>query len=147
MRVTKRARLREYLEALRPALIDEAEFARIRETLAPVSEHYLRELLRDSGVPLTPLVEGVRQGDFAELERTLAALEGEYEVAMEAGDRMRARRIRAVVISAKDHARLAARNAEKRAVKEEMVLWMLTWLENPPLFASWLAARKRILGV
>jgi len=27
--------------------------------------------------------------------------------------------------------------------KEEMVLWMLTWLENPGVFATWLELRKR----
>jgi len=47
------------------------------------------------------------------------------------------------VIEAKDHARWAARSAEKRAVKEEMAMWMLTWLENPPLFRDWVALRRR----
>jgi hypothetical protein len=48
------------------------------------------------------------------------------------------------VITAKDHARLAMRktNEEKRALKEEMILWMLTWLENPGVFPIWVALRK-----
>jgi hypothetical protein len=47
-----------------------------------------------------------------------------------------------VVITAKDHARLAARNLDKRAEKEEMLLWLLTWLENPPLFRDWVRLRR-----
>jgi hypothetical protein len=104
-----------------------------------VSEGYLRKLLRESGVPLAPMVEGVRQEDFESLERSLVALLDEYE----SGDRERRAQVRKLVIQAKDHARWAARNEEKRAVKEEMVLWMVTWLENPPVFREWVALRKR----
>ena len=46
------------------------------------------------------------------------------------------------MIEAKDHARWAARNPEKRAEKQEMALWMLTWLENPPLFPQWVKLRR-----
>jgi hypothetical protein len=52
------------------------------------------------------------------------------------------------VIAAKDRARFTSRNPrcspEKRAVKEEMVQWMLVWLENPAVFAAWVEARKRL---
>lgn len=110
----------------------------------------MRRLLRASGLPLTPLVEGVRQDSFEELERTLLALESEYSAAVSAGQRERARACRRAVIQAKDHARLAARNPKtdsvKAAQKGEMVLWMLTWLENPSVFAAWLALRKAALG-
>ena len=51
------------------------------------------------------------------------------------------------MIAAKDHARWAARNPERRAEKEEMVLWMLTWLENPPVFPQWAALRLEKLRI
>jgi hypothetical protein len=64
---------------------------------------------------------------------------GEYEN----GDAARRTSIRRLVINAKDHARWAARKPEKRADKEEMALWMLTWLENPPLFPQWVRLRRQ----
>ncbi|HWR52434.1 MAG TPA: hypothetical protein VN428_15085 [Bryobacteraceae bacterium] len=73
----------------------------------------------------------MRQSGFEELERTLAAL-------VEC-DRAAARRL---VIEAKDHARLALRR-EPDAAREEMILWMLTWLENPEAFLIWVRLRKR----
>ena len=137
---TKATRLRAWIEEHRPERVGDAEFAAIRDALAPVSDRYLRELLRGSGCRLDPLVEGVVQDDFQHLERTLKALEGAYA----AGDRQRAR---AAVITAKDHARFAlkrlAADRQRGAVKEEMLLWLMTWLENPPLFADWVEIRKR----
>ncbi|MEO8132204.1 MAG: hypothetical protein ABI822_34225, partial [Bryobacteraceae bacterium] len=107
--------------------------------LAPVSANYLRKLVRSTGLPMSPFVEGVNQKSFANLERTLEALQREYETS--APDRRR--RIRAEVISAKDHARWALQKPDSGAVKEEMLLWILTWLENPAVFSAWLVVRKR----
>lgn len=123
--------------------INEAVWQRIAETLAPVSPNYLRKLVRGTGLAMAPLVEGVCQKSSAGLERTLCALQVEYELAAPE----RRRRIRAEVISAKDHARWALQkpglDPGANAVKEEMLLWILTWLENPGLFQAWLAIRKR----
>ena len=107
--------------------------------LGPVSGSHLRRLLRESGVPLTPLVEGVRQETFEALESSLLNMLREYE----AGDAALRVSIRRLVIEAKDHARWAARIPEKRATKQEMVLWILTWLENPPLFPQWVRLRRQ----
>lgn len=100
-------------------------------------------------MPLAPLVGGIRQDSLAELERTLLDMEREYSAALAAGDRTRARQCRDLVIEAKNHARWALRSPkltpERKALKEEMILWMLTWLENPPAFPAWLALRKRTL--
>lgn len=136
----KRTELARWLEEHRPARIGEAEFEVLGRALAPVSESYLRKLVRESGVPLAPMVEGVRQGSFDELETSLLRFQDEYE----RGDPARRAAVRRVVIASKDHARLAARNPAKRAEKEEMILWMLTWLENPPLFADWVRLRRRV---
>jgi hypothetical protein len=114
--------------------IGEAEFEALRQELAPISEGYLRKLLRESGAPLAPMVAGVRQGNLDELESSLLALLDEYE----RGDAMRRSAVRRLVITAKDHARWAA----KRADKEEVILWLLTWLENPPVFRDWVRLRR-----
>jgi hypothetical protein len=135
---TKRADLLRWLERERPARIGEREWAMLHVELAPVSGSHLRRLLRESGVPLAPLVEGVRQGSFEALESSLLSFLQEYERSGVAGRAS----VRQVVIEAKDHARWAARNPEKRAEKEEMALWMLTWLENPPLFPQWVRLRR-----
>jgi hypothetical protein len=80
---------------------------------------------------LHPLIEGVRQENLPELERTLLALLGEER-----------RPARTLIIEAKQHARWAMK---KHPEKEEMILWMLTWLENPGIFPHWLALRKEAL--
>ena len=136
----KRAELSQWLERERPARIDEAEWAMLRAELGKISTSYLRRLLRESGVPLGPLVEGVRQETFEALKSSLLSLLEEYE----RSDSARRQSIRRVVIEAKDHARWAARKPERRVEKEEMALWMLTWLENPPLFPQWVQIRRKI---
>ncbi len=135
----KSAELARWLEEHRPAKIGETELALLRTTLAPVSDSYLRKLLRECGVPLDPMVEGVRQGTLAELETSLLRLLAEYE----SGDPALRMAVRRLVITAKEHARLAARNPAKRPEKQEMILWLTTWLENPPVFSQWLSLRKR----
>jgi superfamily I DNA and/or RNA helicase len=130
--------------------IGEREWAELRERLAPVSERYLRDLLRASGLPLDPLIEGVRQDSLSELERTLTALAAEYAAALERGDRERAGRCRRLVLSSKEHTRLALRHPklsdEKKAEKQEILMWLTVWLENPRIFQEWAALRKRRIG-
>jgi hypothetical protein len=136
---TKRADVLHWLERNRPARIGEKEWAMLHVEIGPVSGSTLRRLLRDSGVPLAPLVEGVRQETFEALESSLLSMLREYE----GGDAAYRTSIRRLVIEAKDHARWAARIPEKRSVKQEMALWMLTWLENPPLFPQWVRLRRQ----
>jgi hypothetical protein len=140
---TKRDDLERWLERQRPARIGEMEWAMLHVDLAPISGSHLRRLLRESGVPLAPLVEGVRQENFEALESSLLSFLQEYERSDAAGRTA----VRRVVIEAKDHARWAARNPEKRAEKEEMCLWLLTWLENPPLFPQWVRLRRLAKGI
>lgn len=127
---TKRAKLAEWIDQRKPFLIDQTEFEQLAEALAPVSEGYLRKLLRESGVPLAPMVEGVRQSNLGVLELSLLALLAEYE----SGDAVHRKAVRKLVVSAKEHARWAN--------KQEHVLWLATWLENPPLFPAWARLRK-----
>ncbi|MBL8232488.1 MAG: hypothetical protein JNL98_28580 [Bryobacterales bacterium] len=147
---TKKEKLKARFESLlgleKPAVIDEAMRDRVAAALAPVSAHMLRDLLRDCGCPLAPLVEGVRQDDLPQLERTLLSLAQEYRD----GDARIRRAARDLVIEAKDHARLVTRNTKadpaKRLAKEEMLLWMLTWLENPGVFEMWVGLRKAAIA-
>ena len=137
----KAAELAVWLERERPAEIGDGEWDRLRALLAPISENYLRRLLRESGAPLAPLIEGVRQESGDALEASLVKLLGEYEKG-DPGRRVRARR---AVILAKDHARWALRrlkSEDQKTDKQEMILWMTTWLENPPLFREWARLRR-----
>ncbi len=136
---SKRADLARWLERERPARIDEKEWAMLHVELGPISGSTLRRLLRESGVPLGPFVEGVRQHSFEALESSLLNLLKEYE----GGDPAQKASIRRLVIESKEHARWAARIPDKRAEKQEMALWMLTWLENPPLFPQWVKLRRQ----
>lgn len=89
---------------------------------------------------MSPVVEGVVQDSFENLERTLRAMSEEYG----RSDRVRAKAIRRLAVQAKDHARWAAlRSPEKAEVKKEMVAWLLVWLENPTVFPLWVNLRLR----
>jgi len=130
----------------RPAVeIGPDHFAALLQLLAPIAESDLRHRLRTSGRPLHPLVAGVDQDSFPALRHSLSNLSGLYAAA-NSGTR---RQIRGVVITAKDHAKLAAHNqrvdAAKRDRKTEMVNWMLTWLENPEIFPIWAEIRIQSL--
>jgi len=57
----------------------------LQALLAPVSERYLRNLLRDAGVSMEPLIEGVRQDSFEHLERTMLGLTEEFALARRRG--------------------------------------------------------------
>jgi hypothetical protein len=141
MKLSRRARLSAMIQESGWTAIDEAAFEQLRAGLAPVSDYELRRLLRESQLPLTPLVEGVRQNSLQDLERTLCVLAREYTC----GDPDRRQTIRDLVITARDHARLATRRIEVASEKTEMILWMNIWLENPEAFETWVALRKRNL--
>jgi hypothetical protein len=142
-------RLRAFLAAEAPAAITEELWNDLLRRLAPVSESYLRDLLRSTGLPFAQPHCGVRQHSFEELERSLREMLQVYADATANGDRQRARYCRRQVIAAKDRARFQARNPrtppEKAAEKTEMAQWMLVWLENPAVFPAWVDARKKAL--
>jgi hypothetical protein len=134
-----------WLERESPAEVGDREWDQLRALLAPISENYLRRLLRESGAPLAALIEGVRQESLDTLEASLMKLLDEYE----RGNRERRGSVRRAVITAKDHARWALRrqtDEDKKLEKQEMILWMTTWLENPPLFREWAPLRLKQTG-
>ncbi len=107
----------------------------------------MRRLLADTAIPVAQPFAGVRQKTFKELEDSLLAMEEVYSQAKETGDRARAQQCRNAVIQAKDHARFAARSPkaspEKKVQKEEMIQWMLVWLDDPGVFPAWVKLRKK----
>lgn len=134
MRISRRSRLADWLKSRQLERVTQREFEELLREFAPVSESALRHLLRDSGVPLEAAVRGVDQSTLPLLRETLLDLTEEYTRGNSG--------VRRVVITAKDHAKFAAaRNPDK----QEMVLWMLTWLENPSVFPAWVAMRSRLL--
>ena len=144
---SRKQALREFMAARQIQAIGEAEWLELLRELAPVSESYLRELLRNTGLPFAQPYAGIRQKTLAELERTLREMLEVYTEAIRMGDRQRARYCRRQVIAAKDRARFIMRSPktspEKKAQKEEMAQWMLVWLENPEVFPAWVEIRKR----
>jgi hypothetical protein len=143
---SRKRRLLELLACSTTTAIGEAEWQSLLRDLSPISESYLRDLLRATGLPFAQPWAGIAQSTLAELERDLRSMLDVYSAAMRAGDRQRARYCRRQVIAAKDRARFAARNsgaAPTKALKEEMTRWMLVWLENPEVFPAWVEIRKR----
>ena len=139
--------LREYLAARHPSAITEAIWGELMMRLAPVSESYLRDLLRATGLPFDQPYSGIRQHTFAELEESLNGMLQVYLEAVASGNRDRARYCRRQVIAAKDRAKFLAAAPrtppDKQAEKAEMAEWMLVWLENPEVFPAWAEARKK----
>jgi len=136
-------RLREWLAAEGPEAITGAVWRDLLARFAPVSESYLRDLLRDTGLPFEQPWAGIQQHTFEELEESLREMLNVYREALASGDRDRARYCRRQVIAAKDRAKFAAK---KKPEKEEMSEWMLVWLENPEVFPAWVDARKKKLA-
>ena len=140
-------RLRVLLSEEQPPAITEEVWNDLMRRLAPVSESYLRDLLRATGLPFAQPYCGIRQHSFEELEQSLREMLEAYTNAVAARDRQRARYCRKQVIAAKDRARFQALSPktapEKAAEKGEMVQWMLVWLEIPEVFPSWVEVRKK----
>ena len=144
---SRKQALRKYLAARPIAAIGENEWRELLSALAPISESYLRDLLRATGLPFAQPYAGIHQKSFDELERALREMLAIYTNAVRAGNRVLARYCRRQVIAAKDRARFIARNPrtapDKQAQKVEMAEWMLVWLENPAVFPAWVEIRKR----
>lgn len=80
---------------------------------------------------------GIGLHALADLETSLEQMTALYEE--------NPRQVREHVIQAKDRARWASQNQkateEQRAVKAEMVDWMLVWLDDPSMFHAWVKLR------
>lgn len=134
---------RAWLETEKPEAITEAVWTTLLMRLAPVSESYLRDLLRATRLPFDQPWAGIQQHTLEELEESLRTMLDVYQEATAAGNKERARYCRRQVIAAKDRAKFLAK---VKPEKEEMAQWMLVWLENPEVFPAWVEARKKQLG-
>lgn len=93
------------------------------------SESYLRRLVRASGLPLDPRVEGILSDNMEQLERTLGALAAIYET-----DRISTRQL---VLESKRHHRMALLRHPADDWRKEVLLHLNTWLENPGIYRIW----------
>lgn len=147
---SKRAKLAELLSRLGCTEVTEAEWTQFQTELAPVSDSYLRQMIRKAGLPLAPILDGVHMSTLADLDGSLSALLGVYLQAGAAGDRERANACRALVIAAKDRARWSARRAAADPVAyahwREAERWALVWLESPESFPVWSRLRLKTLA-
>ena len=137
-KVTKKQAVEDWLLQHGQSAVCWNDWLELKERLGPVSDHYLRKLLRASGHSLDPLVEGVRQESLAGLADSLTRLEAVYT----AGALDVKKLCRALVIEAKRHAAFALQRTGG-VEKREMMEWMRVWLENPGVFPVWVEIRKR----
>ena len=139
----------QYLRDREPGPVSEAEWYTLLGHLAPVSPDYLRRLLYKAGAEVQQPFGGIHFGSLDELEASLASMEEAYQHAVLTGDRTRAALCRRVVIEARRKLRLLAANSRidefRRAGLAEMDFWLRVWLENPPIFRSWVALRRKQL--
>ena len=155
-RATIKGAVLEFLAANQPARVDRKTLHSIRRHAAartgrsrlPSSEYVLDILLstdvdvgREIGGIPRDLRGRVRTGTLAEAGESLAGMAREYS---RAPDRVRAEDVRRSVLRARNHVRLSlSRNLSeaKRKAKEEILLWLRVWLENPEVFCDWHALR------
>lgn len=126
MGITKKTRVLEYVASRRWTSIGEPEWLELRRALPDISE----STLRASGLPVEQPWLGVLQHTFDELQDSLNRLSVVYA---ERPDLHRYCRDR--VIAAKGRAR--------KALKTEMVEWMLVWLGDPSMFTTWAQVRRQ----
>jgi hypothetical protein len=125
--------------------VDADAWQRLREAFREVSESTLRHDLRETGLAVAPLVEGVRLDSLEHLARTLLALAEADSAALKSEPGLRMSAARKLVLEARRKAETVLRNprvdAAKRAAMEEKFLWIRTWLENPDVFPAWAPLR------
>ena len=117
--------------------------------LAPVSESYLRELLRSTGLPFDQPWAGIRQHTL----RGVGGIAARDAGGVPRGDGGGRPGARALLPPAGDRGQGSGevpgrqpRTTPEKREKEEMVQWMLVWLENPEVFPAWVEARKKQIG-
>lgn len=139
-KATKRQQFDKLLQDHSWVAIHAADWDLLRRSF---SESSLREWLAEAGIAVDQPFRGVETKTLEALEASLAAMSELYALTPEA------RKVcRATVIAAKDRTRFASRNPKvdplKRALKTEMVEWMLIWLDDPAMFPTWAGIRMKV---
>ncbi|MCZ2154618.1 MAG: hypothetical protein LC114_12065 [Bryobacterales bacterium] len=131
------------------AVVDLNAWGEFQREFPSVAQNTLRHDLFDTGLPLDPLVEGVRFDTIEDFHRSLTALAARHRANLEQQPGQPMTTARSRVLEGRRKAELALRNprltAEKRAAMQEKFLWLRTWLENPGLFEGWAALRLKKL--
>ncbi len=138
----RRTELLAYIESRHWSHVGTPEWLQLRARFPQLSETTIRNALAARGACICQPYAGIGTKSLDELESSLVAMAYAYT-----GSPEQSKLCRQQVIAAKDRTRFASRNpktsAEKRALKAEMVEWMLVWLGDPAMFATWTALRKR----
>lgn len=146
-RQSRRAAIMALVEREQWSVVDVDAWNELRRVFDTVTENTLRHDLLDSGLPLDPLVEGVRFDTIEDLARSLTTLADCYLQQMEANPNEPMCVARKCVLEARRKAEAVLGNSrvapQKRAAMEEKFLWLRTWLENPALFPAWASLRLR----
>jgi hypothetical protein len=133
-KITKKGRVRDYAAIRGWTRIGEEEWKELRSSLPAISE----STMRAAGLSIAQPWRGVIQHSLEDLKDSLSELSVVYE------NRPDLRRYcREQVIAAKDRAR---RLSASKPLKAEMVEWMLVWLGDPSMFATWVEVRLRQLA-
>ena len=97
--------------------------------------------------PYEPMFRNVLKfSTFEEAAASIKRLDNLRRQFERKGDREGLRRVRDTVLKGKQRAQMIARNQSvnerKRAEKGEMAEWFTVWLNQPEIFADWLALRQ-----
>jgi hypothetical protein len=140
-RLTRKQRVLDFAAARGWTVIGESEWQELRAALSDISE----ATIRGAGLTIAIPWRGVSVHSIEELEESLR----EFTRVYEARPDLR-RYCRDQIIAAKDRARWASLSPRveenKRALKAEMVQWMLVWLDDPAVFPIWAQLRRNALS-
>ncbi len=153
-RSTIRSTVLEFIAEHRIAMVD-------RDVLGAIERHcvralglpktpsrrYLIDVLLDTDVEVHRQIGGIPRdlrgrvhvGSLEEARRSLLAMSKEYSATSDAVRRLDVRR---AVLRAKERLQMGARRTKdpKRKAQQDRTLeWLLVWLENPPIFETWLS--------
>ena len=136
-RVSASERVRQYAESRGWERIGEQEAAELKAQVPGCTA----ESLAACGIAVEAPWFAVRQHTLEDLRESLEAFTSAYELCPHLRTVCREE-----VIRAKDRAKWASRServaAEKRALKTEMVEWMMIWLSDPTMFPTWVRLRE-----
>ena len=133
----RRRRLLDFIAARGWTRIGESEWPELTAAFPRIT---VAALLK-AGLAVDQPFRGVEQHTLDELEASLIELARIYELRPDLR-----RFVRDQVIKAKDRAGWASRNQRADEVtrrrKAEMREWMLVWLDDPAMFATWAGLRR-----
>ncbi len=150
----------EFLKQNQIECVDRETFQRIQNYVfhhmdgkRRLSKQYLLDILLSTKLEVDRRVGGfpvnlrnkVKTGSLTETRKSLIAMSNEYK---QATDQLHAKDIHRAVIYSKEHIRLSLGSKiseEKRTEKQEILDWLLVWLENPRIFENWISVKDGLV--